>query len=279
MKGGEIVLKSKLLLLMISVFLVLLYNFPAYGLVIQGPVLTEAEEGWTDFGLLIRAETDVVLVSVRFPNQGLADNIELIRDSDGTLLASIPTPAGSPDVTVDINYPLNASEIYRLVATTPNNRFFAYSGTPAGNEDITVLSSYGMGFLMQGLWFSFNDITTQPRSAQITQAVIDIKPGNYLNSINLHSKGVVPVAILSTENFDASSVNPDSVQFSGALPTRWVIKDVDGDGNSDMLLYFKTTELTGLSNESAEAATLTGNTVDGIPFEGTDDVNIVPKHK
>ena len=270
--------KCKVFLLMISIFSALLWTFPAYGLVIEGPVLSEAEEGWTDFGLLIHAEADVVLVSVRFPNQGLADTIELRRHSDGALLASIPTAAGSPDVTVDINYPLTASEIYRLVATTPNNRFFGYLDTPIGDQDITVLSSYGMGFLMQGFWFSFNDITTQPKSTQVTQAVIDVKPGNYPNSINLRSKGLLPVAILSTENFDASNVAPDSTQLAGASPTRWVIEDVDGDGNSDMLLYFRTVELTGLSDSSTEA-TLAGNTFDGTPFEGTDSVNIVPKHK
>lgn len=263
---------------MISILSVLLCSFPAYSLVIEGPFLSEVEEGWTDFGLLIRAEADVLLVSVRFPNQGLADTIELRRDSDGALLASIPTPAGNPDVTVDINYPLTASEIYRLVATTMNNRFYASVDTLVGNQDITVLSSYGMGCLMPGYWFSFNDITTQPDTIQAVQAVIDIKPGSYPNSINLRSKGLVPVAMLSTENLDAYSVDPNSIQFAGASPIRWVIEDVDGDGNNDMLLYFRTAELSGLSGDSTEA-TLTGNTSDGAPFEGTDSVNIVPKHK
>ena len=275
-------LKRKLFLLITSVLLVLLFSFSAYGLVIQGPVLTDVEEGFTDFGLIIQAEADVVLVSVRFPNQGLADNIELLRDSDGDLLASIPTPAGNPDIIVDINYPLKALEKYRLVATAQNNRFYGYLDTPVGNQDITVLSSYGVvggsEYKWSDLWFSFNDITTQPKSAQVTQVVIDIKPGDYPNSINLRSKGLVPVAVLSTEDFDASSVNPDTVQLASASATRWIIKDVDGDGNNDMLIFFRTEELTGLSGNSTDAI-LTGNTFDGTPFEGTDSVNIVPKHK
>jgi hypothetical protein len=276
---------------MIFIFSVLLWTFPAYGLVIEGPALNYAEGNWSDFGLLIRAEADVMLASVRFPNQGLADVIQLIRVSDGAILASIETPAGSPDVIVDINCPLNASETYRLVATTPNNRFYASSGTPAGNEAITVMSSYGVllyddtEHTLQGYWFSFNDITTQPKSIQATQAVIDVKPGpgDYPKSINLRSKGLVPVAILSTEDFDAYSVAPDSVEFAGASPTRWVIKDVDGDGINDLMLYFKTgdlfrsAELSGLSGSTE--VTLTGNTSDGIPFEGGDTVNVVPVHK
>jgi hypothetical protein len=291
-KGGKTMFKCKAFLLMIFFFSVLIWTVTAYGSVIEGPVLSAPEGGWRDFGLVIRAEADVVLVSVRFPNQGLADTIELRRQSDGALLASIPTDAGTSDVIVDINYPLTASEIYLLVATTEGNRFWALLDTPTGNqvtalspygnEDVTVLSSYassnGTGYLVQGYWFSFNDITTQPESTQVMQAVIDIKPGSYPNSINLRSKGLVPVAILSTENFDASRVNPDNVQMAGASPIRWVIEDVDSDGNNDMMLHFRTVELTGLSDNSTEAV-LTGNTFDGTPFEGSDSVNIVPKHK
>ena len=42
---------------------------------------------------------------------------------------------------------------------------------------------------------------------------IDIKPGSDPNSINLRSKGVIPVAILTTEDFDATTVDPLSVEF------------------------------------------------------------------
>ena len=40
---------------------------------------------------------------------------------------------------------------------------------------------------------------------------IDIKPGNQPNSINLGPLGDGPVAILSTPDFDASSVQPDTI--------------------------------------------------------------------
>ena len=277
--------RGKVFLLTVSVIPLLLCTLPAYSQVIEGPVLNVPEGGWTDFGLIIRAEADVVLVSVRFPNSGSADTIELLRDSDGALLASIPTAAGEPDALVNINYALTASETYRLVATNPYNRFYGYIQTPVGDDDITVLYSYsyssasGSWCLWNGIWAAFNDITTEPNSTPETaQVVIDIKPGNYPNSINLRSRGLVPVAILSTEDFDASSVNPDSIELAGAFATRWIIRDVDGDGNSDMLLHFATQELTGLSYDSTEA-TLTGSTFDGTQFEGTDSVNIVPRNK
>ena len=64
---------------------------------------------------------------------------------------------------------------------------------------------------------------------------LDIKPGSDPNSINLKSKGVVPVAVLSDDNFDATTIDPDTVEFAGASPLRWAIEDVDGDGDMDMV--------------------------------------------
>jgi len=107
---------------------------------------------------------------------------------------------------------------------------------------------------------------------------IDIKPGSDPNSINLKSKGVVPVAVLTTDEFDASSVDPSTVEFAGATPVRWVMCDVDGDSDKDMLFHFKTQELVDLDENSTEA-TLTGATNLGLPIEGTDVVNIVGKSK
>jgi len=270
-------------LLSLSVMLFLLCTVPVYGSVIEGPALNLAEIGWADFGLLIRAEVDVNLISVRFPNQGQADIIQLRRYSDSALLASVPVPAGNMNAIVTIDYPLVAQEVYRLVATTPNNKYCGYPGVfvfPTGNQEITVLGSY-LGIPYFGLWFTFNDlttgqdITTGGNSTEL-EAVIDIKPGSDVNSINLKSKGVVPVAILTTEDFDAMDADAGSVMFAGASPIRWHIEDVDGDGDEDMLFHFKTEELTDLSSSSTEAV-LTGTTLDGIQFSGTDTVNIVPK--
>lgn len=107
--------------------------------------------------------------------------------------------------------------------------------------------------------------------------LLDIKPGSYPNSINLKSKGKVTVAILTTDDFDAYDVDPDTVNFAGADPLRWNMEDVDNDGDHDMLLHFMTQEL-DLIKESTEA-TLEGETYDGIQIVGTDSVNIVPKGK
>jgi hypothetical protein len=107
---------------------------------------------------------------------------------------------------------------------------------------------------------------------------IDIKPGSDPNSINLKSKGVVSVAVLTTGDFDASTTDPGTVKFAGASPLRWALEDVDNDGDMDMLFYFKTQEL-DLDTNSTEA-TLTSVSPSGcLIITGTDTVNIVPTGK
>jgi hypothetical protein len=103
---------------------------------------------------------------------------------------------------------------------------------------------------------------------------IDIKPGSYPNSINLRAKGVVPVAVLSTLEFNAANVDPGTVLFAGASPERSSLKDVDQDGDMDLLLIFKVQKL-GLNKDSGEA-TMSGKTFAGMYVQGVDTVKIVP---
>jgi hypothetical protein len=108
--------------------------------------------------------------------------------------------------------------------------------------------------------------------------VIDIKPGGTSNPINLKSKGKVPVAVITTEDFDATIVDPITVLFAGASPTKWSWEDIDRDGDLDLMLHFKTQELSELDGDSTQA-TLTAETLYGVTVEGSDTVKIVPKKK
>lgn len=106
---------------------------------------------------------------------------------------------------------------------------------------------------------------------------IDIRPGGNPNTINLKSRGVVPVAVLTTDKFDAGTIDPDTVEFADAAPVRWKLTDVDNDGDDDMLLHFKTQELN--LNQSSTEATLTGRTNDGALVNGKDTVRIISPKK
>ena len=118
-------------------------------------------------------------------------------------------------------------------------------------------------------------ISSSSLPPQVKTVQIDIRPGNDRNHVNLRSKGFVPVAVLSTGDFDARMVDPYSVLFADAAPKRWRIRDVDGDGDLDMLFRFRTQELF-LTPDSTEAV-LKGKTVDGVEIEGLDSVTIWPK--
>jgi hypothetical protein len=111
----------------------------------------------------------------------------------------------------------------------------------------------------------------------VIPVTIDIKPGSFPNSINLGSRGVTPVALLTTPTFDASTADPDTVIFAGAGPVRTGLEDADSDGDLDLVLHFSTQTL-GLDASSTEAV-LTGATRDSRPIEGRDSVNVVASGK
>jgi hypothetical protein len=118
--------------------------------------------------------------------------------------------------------------------------------------------------------------------------IIDIKPGSSTNSINLKSRGVVPVAVLTTNDFDAGTLVPDySILFAGASPVHTSLRDVDEDGDMDMLFHFRTQTL-DLDENSIEAtltATLTSAVTRssavtaGAIIQGTDKVKIKSSSK
>src|SRR3989442_12421705 len=87
-------------------------------------------------------------------------------------------------------------------------------------------------------------------AALATTVSIDIKPGGLPNAINLGSKGLTPVAILSTATFDATTANPATVKLAGAPVALKAngqpmasIQDVNGDGIPDLVLQVSTSNL------------------------------------
>ncbi|MCH7577200.1 MAG: hypothetical protein IH822_05330 [Chloroflexi bacterium] len=127
--------------------------------------------------------------------------------------------------------------------------------------------------------------STPTPTSTATEADIDIKPGGDPNSISVTSQGLIPVAILSTASFDATTVAGTTVQFGPAAASPKhdqsdsVLvadhqRDVNGDSLTDYVLHFRT-GLTGISEGDTEAC-LTGQTFGGIAIEGCDAVRIVP---
>jgi regulation of enolase protein 1 (concanavalin A-like superfamily) len=111
---------------------------------------------------------------------------------------------------------------------------------------------------------------------------VDIKPDSTLNPVNCGAaSSLIPVAILSTPEFDALSVDHSSAVFEGAREAHLNHgvaarheEDIDGDGDIDLLLHFRLRDTTLTC--SSTVARLTGTTFGGIPILGTDAVTIVP---
>jgi hypothetical protein len=118
-------------------------------------------------------------------------------------------------------------------------------------------------------------------AGKVAPIAIDIKPGGVPNSINLGSKGKVPVAVLSSEAFDATTMNLASILFAGAPVNvknngtfQASFEDINDDGRLDLVLHFSTQALS--LSPMATSATLTGTTNAGRCVNGADSVNIVP---
>lgn len=133
---------------------------------------------------------------------------------------------------------------------------------------------------------------------------VDIKPTSCPNPFNMANQGVLPVAILGTEEFDVSQVAPESVQLEGVSLLRWAMEDVatpfepftgkedclkdctkEGpDGIMDITLKFNTQDIVSALGDVADGdclvLTLTGNLKDefgGTSIKGEDVVLIKKK--
>ena len=104
--------------------------------------------------------------------------------------------------------------------------------------------------------------------------IIDIYPQKTPNIINLKSGGFISVAVLTNDEIDALQVDPGRAKFGtgGSMATRYRVKDVDRDGDDDLLMYFRI-EQAGIDCSDTEA-TLIGALYDGTHITGTDYIQI-----
>ena len=131
-----------------------------------------------------------------------------------------------------------------------------------------------------------------------TPVEVDIKPGSCPNPLNLASRGILPAAILGSEDFDVNTIDPASIFLEGVPAIRSSYEDIAApvvDGNEcecttvgpdsylDLTLKFKTQDVVeALIFSEGELAqgqtlelTLNGELYDGMGIQGTDCVILV----
>jgi hypothetical protein len=132
---------------------------------------------------------------------------------------------------------------------------------------------------------------------------VDIKPQSCPNPLNVKAKGELSVAILGTDTFDVTQVDPASVQLEGVSPLHWDLEDVatpfgppyvgkedafdcteEGpDGYMDLTFKFDSQEVVAALGDVEDGdvlvLSLTGSLLGGEGFVGEDVVVIVKKWK
>jgi hypothetical protein len=123
----------------------------------------------------------------------------------------------------------------------------------------------------------------------VPEVYVDVKPQSCPNPVNVKSKGLLPVAVLGTEDFDVSSVDPSAVTLLGVPPITWHYEDVSSpvgedsepcecteagpDGYLDLVFQFDTQEVVAAMETLAEAfeelQVEDGELMPVLLFEGT----------
>lgn len=108
--------------------------------------------------------------------------------------------------------------------------------------------------------------------AGVIRVTIDVKPGDSPTTLEPKREGMVPIAILTTAQFDAAKADPATVRAgatgSEAMVFKSMLEDVDKDRDTDLLLLFRVADLRLTCGSKAIA--VTGKTDQGRDFEGTE---------
>lgn len=195
-----------------------------------------------------------------------------------TYLENDDVPASQPldDGSIHLRDPLLANinlprtGIYTIAVTGFPNRL---------NRDGTFLDT--RFFAQTNGAYTLRISGVSPSAQQIN---IEIKPGSgEYAPVNPKSRGNIPVALLSSAEFNALDIDPASLSF-GATGNEASFRrcgrdgvDVNGDGRPDLVCHFEN-QLAGFDADHSMGI-VKGNmlpTAGGTPFEGRGMLKIVP---
>jgi hypothetical protein len=217
-----------------------------------------------------------------------AENLQYSTSS--TTFNGVSPGPGTLMIFTDLDDPVSGvSESISFNGVTilgPGNIFVANQGDFASYFELAVTALPGANTATidadaDHLGWELAVLSVVVTTGGVDEVDIDIKPGSYPNSVNLGSKGTVPVAILTTPEFDASTIDPSTIELAGSgarvkgkSGRAGSLEDVDGDGDLDLVVQVHT-EALELSSGDTEAI-LTASTFDGQSIAGSDSIRVVP---
>jgi hypothetical protein len=213
------------------------------------------------FGFELRSlsETNATyLVDFRSGGATLGTVARTLRASSGARLVAVTTDGSIDEVVITASADFAIAQVrYALSAVPPEDP--PGNDPPPGPEDPPA-DTGGSG--------------NQSPEAPSTTVEVDLRPNNGHNNVHPGSHGRVQVAVLSSDSFDATQLDPATITFgpAGAAPVRERARtrDVDRDGDPDVVFSFIVSE-TGIACGDAEA-TLTGMTASGDTVSGSTPV-------
>lgn len=205
----------------------------------------------------------------------------------------VEPPLPQSDMTVTLNIIRSRYDTHIAQYPDAGNNYaliIEFNDNPPGGSDIYI-----------------NDVVIE-LEIKVLDVPVDIKPQSCPNPLNFGSKGVIPAAILGTNTFEVTKVDPASIRLEGVAPLRSSLEDVatpyvpfvgksnssdctdkGSDGLLDITLKFDSQEIysmieSTLGREVNDGETLilplTGNLREefgGTPIKGEDVVVIKKK--
>jgi probable HAF family extracellular repeat protein len=240
-------------------------------------------------------------------------------------IATIPEPFTPPIADADGPYTIYVGDTLMLDAsgsTDDDNDIVSYMWdlddngsfeTDAGSQaifDVNYAYLQSLGLIVDHTYNIHMQVTDSEGQSDIADSTliivpkpalavtVDIKPGSCPNPVNVKSSGVLPIAILGTVDYDATTIDPTSIRIRGVEPLRSGYDDIttpvsdsndcncitEGpDGFLDLTLKFETqriVEAVGDVNDGDELQLeLIGVLFDETPIEGADCILIRGRHK
>ncbi len=248
-----------------------------------------------------------------------------LTDTDTVTVTVEPGPSFPPDANANGSYTIFVGDTLTLDAsgsTDDENDIVSYLWdlddnnsfeTDAGDHavfDVNYAYLQLLGLLVDNTYNIHLKVTDGEGQSNVANStltilpipallvLVDIKPVGCPNPLNVKDSGVLPVAILGTNDYDITTIDPTSIRLAGVEPLRNSLEDVSGpvadsndcnctangpDGFLDLTLKFKIQKIVETIGDVNEGDVLTleltGVLFGERPIEGADCVVIRGRHK